>query len=247
MSGYVVGLTFRRLPVDDHGQLLVALALAEQADSEGNGVFPSVALLAVETRLSRRAVQYRIAELQELGYLVLVERGGGRNRPNRWRIDIDWLGNQSDRVASMRAQKMSNIQVVKNGAPHAPLSAVDNLVVGNSISCTETMQKQCTNRARAGAHNPPTHSPACKPPPTAPGKKAIPPVDELVEAALWQARSGSIPPRRPSAYARTIRVRLGSAGINATADDLRCHQAWLMHLEEQRLLQLLADGGDGAS
>ncbi len=234
MSGYVVGLTFRRLPVDDHGQLLVALAMAEQADSEGNGVFPSVALLAVETRLSRRAVQYRIAELQELGYLVLVERGGGRNRPNRWRIDIDWLANQPDRVASMRAQKMSNIQVVKNGAPRAPLSSVDNLVVGNFISCAETMQKQCTNGAPASAHNPPTHSPACKPPP----------LDELVEAALWRACSSNSPPRSRSAYAAAVRRRLSS---QIGAEDVAAWHSWLHQLETQHEIQRLREDNDAAA
>lgn len=243
MSGYVFGLTLRRLPGRDHGLLLVALALADQADSDGNGVFPSLALLVTVTRLSRRAVQYRISELEELGYLVLVERGGGRNRPNRWRIDMDWLANQEDLVASMKAEKMSSFQDDKNGARRAPLLSVDNSAVDNSLSRPETMQKQCINGARAGAHNPPTRSPASKPPPTAPGKKNIPPVDELVEAALWQAKLSGTPPRHPNAYARSIRVRLGSAALNATAEDLRCHQAWLEHLEKQRLLELLATKG----
>jgi hypothetical protein len=232
MSGYVVGLTLRRLPVEDHGQLLVALALAEQSDSEGNGVYPSVDLVAVETRLSRRAVQYKISELVELGYIVLVERGGGRNRPNRWRIDVDWLARQHDRVAAMRVEKNTKSHHDVNGARHAPFPIVDKPPVDKPPAKGKNVQKACTNGAQTGAPNPPTHCPVGKPPP----------LDELIEAALWLAASGSNPPRSRRAYSIGIRRRLAS---KVDADDVAVWRRWLVHLEMQQQIQA-GQEGDGA-
>lgn len=229
-----MGLTLRRLPVNDHGLLLVALALAEQADSEGNGIYPSVDLVAVETRLSRRAVQYKTNELEQLGFLVLVERGGGRKRPNRWRIDIDWLATQPDRVAAMRREKASKIQSSINGAHDAQFMHEDKSVVDKLRASAITAQKRCKKDAQAGAPNPTTHSPASKPPP----------VDELVEAALWQASSSNTPPLRRAAYSAAVRRRLSVA---VTAEDVAVWRRWLVHLEMLHELDMLQGAVDDAA
>lgn len=234
MSGYIVGMTLRCLPADDHGLLLVALALADQADGEGNGVYPSVDLVAAETRLSRRAVQYKTSELEQLGFLVLVERGGGRKRTNRWRIDLDWLATQPDRVAAMRAKKAARIQSSINSAHHAQFIGEDKLAVDKSRARPLTLQKQRKNDAQVGAPNPTTLSPASKPPP----------IEELVEAALWQASSSNTPPLRRAAYAAAVRRRLS---VKVTPEDVAVWRSWLAQLEIRHELKILQGDVDDAA
>lgn len=222
MSGLIVGLTFRRLPVDDHPMLLVALALAEQADSEGRNIFPSVDLVAVETRLSRRSVQYQIRDLQELGFLILMEKGGGRKNPNRWAIDVAWLERQPDRVKVMRAEKEAKNQSSEKGAPPALIQPVDNVGLPAVDKPPQIVHKRCTKRAPAGAPNPPTPVPFSKPPP----------LHELVEAALWAADRSKKPPINRGAYKAGLVKRIG---LNADESDISTWRKWLRWQEEQHL------------
>lgn len=225
MSGLLVGMTFRRLPTNDHPLLLVALALAEQADSEGKNVFPSVDLLATETRLSRRSVQYQIADLHSLGFLILVKKGGGRKNPNLWAIDVDWLERQPDRVKAMRAEKELKNHTIKNSAPHALFSPVEKLAGLPVQNPAET----CTNSAQTvqqRAPNPPTLVPCQKPPP----------VGELVDAAIWAADRSQKPPRNRGAYRATLVNRMTRKVDN---DDLKTWRDWLHWQEEQHLLGVL--------
>lgn len=64
--------------------LLVLLALADFADDDGY-CYPSVARLAKKARLSERATQYALRDLEEAGELS-VERGGGRRKANRYKV-----------------------------------------------------------------------------------------------------------------------------------------------------------------
>lgn len=223
MSGLIVGLTLRRLPSDDHGTLLVALALAEQADSDGESIFPSVDLVATETRLKRRAVQYKISDLVDIGYLVLVKKGGGRHRSNEWRIDVDWLMNQPDLVKQMR-DKNSTKQSLKNSAPDAPFRPVDNEHVDKTRNDAKTAQKQCTNSASTGAPNP-TYPPAhvYTPPPA--------PLSELVDAAVWQATRSLRPPQKLDAYRRGVQKRIRDDGPNE--GDLKTWRTWITWQDNQ--------------
>lgn len=222
MSGYVVGLTFRRLPSAGHTTLLVALALAEQADGEGNKIYPSIDLIATETRLSRRSVQYSISELEDMGFLVLVRRGGGRNQTNEWRIDLVWLEKQTDLVVAMRREKEQKNRLPQKGARLAPLHSVDNQPVADELNGARDAHQTCKNSATANAHNPPTPSPACKPPPPVP-------VDELVEAALWDARANTTV-RHPARYRGRIRTRLGQKIEDA---DIETWRRWMRWQEDQ--------------
>lgn len=222
MSGYVVGLTFRRLPSESHTNLLVALALAEQSDGEGNGIFPSLDLVATETRLSRRAVQYAIGDLHAAGFLVLVRAAKGRNQTNHWRIDLDWLDRQPDRVVAMRREKEYKKQANKKGANSAPLTPVDNPEAGEGPKHAKKVQKACRKGAPAGAHNPPTLPPVSTPPPA--------PTEELVEAALWDAKKNGKTIRSPVRYASRVRARLL---LKIEQIDVDIWRAWMRWQEEQ--------------
>ncbi|HEX5520199.1 MAG TPA: helix-turn-helix domain-containing protein [Longimicrobiaceae bacterium] len=67
--------------------LVVLLALADHADHDGGGVFPSQALVAWKTGYGERQVRRIVAELEAEGLLVLVEDRRAQNLPNVYRID----------------------------------------------------------------------------------------------------------------------------------------------------------------
>lgn len=74
------------------GELLLALALADHADDNGENVYPSVASLMGKTRQSKRTVQYQLRKMEEAGWLQLVaHEGGGRGRAREYRINPDWI------------------------------------------------------------------------------------------------------------------------------------------------------------
>jgi hypothetical protein len=68
------------------GALLVLLAIADFADDNGTA-FPAVETLAEKARMTARNVQFVLRVLEKSGELV-IERGGGRNGANRYRIRI---------------------------------------------------------------------------------------------------------------------------------------------------------------
>ncbi|MGH3993304.1 MAG: helix-turn-helix domain-containing protein, partial [Pseudonocardiaceae bacterium] len=58
-------------------ELLVLLAIADNADDTGANAYPSTDTLARKTRLDTRTVQRVIRRLEKDGHVV-VDRGGGR-------------------------------------------------------------------------------------------------------------------------------------------------------------------------
>lgn len=67
---------------------MVMLKLASHAQDDGSRVYPSIATIAAEAEMSERQVQRILADLCERKLLVLEDRGGGRNRTSRYRIDL---------------------------------------------------------------------------------------------------------------------------------------------------------------
>lgn len=67
------------------GKLLVLLMVANHANADGAGAWPSLDRLANETRLSKRQVIRLLGELESEGYLT-IDRGGGRQRTNRYAL-----------------------------------------------------------------------------------------------------------------------------------------------------------------
>ena len=57
---------------------MLAIRLADFADDDGRGIWPTVGRLAIETELSERTVQRLLREFVEDGLLVVVAEGGGR-------------------------------------------------------------------------------------------------------------------------------------------------------------------------
>ena len=66
--------------------------MAEHAKHDGTSIFPCVDTIARLAGKTRRAVQYNLTELCELGVLVPeTKRTGGRSKSTRYRLDVDAL------------------------------------------------------------------------------------------------------------------------------------------------------------
>ena len=76
------------------GDLLVLLALADNADERGTA-FPYMETVARKAAMTVRGVQKCVANLEALG-LLRVERQPGRQKRNVFHIDISRLGESSD-------------------------------------------------------------------------------------------------------------------------------------------------------
>lgn len=76
------------------GELLLALALADHGNDQGESIWPGVETLMSMTRQSRSTVQRQLAHLREIGWLEVVSEGGlagGRGRSTVYRINADWI------------------------------------------------------------------------------------------------------------------------------------------------------------
>lgn len=94
------------------------MKLADCADDDGTNVFPGRRKLARETETSERTVDNAIAELVQLGVLVLVEKGGkGPGHTNAYRFDLDVLWKLH--AETLRKWKEEDDKV--KGANSAPL------------------------------------------------------------------------------------------------------------------------------
>jgi len=76
------------------GSRLVLLSIASHANREGKQSWPSVETICIETRLSRREVQYALRDLEESGELITHARKAQTNSYELPHVGI-WLGAQS--------------------------------------------------------------------------------------------------------------------------------------------------------
>lgn len=67
------------------GSRLVLLSIASHANREGKSAFPTLATIAIESRLCEREVRYCIGALEESGELR-VQRGIGRGNPSQYEL-----------------------------------------------------------------------------------------------------------------------------------------------------------------
>ncbi|MFT3720403.1 helix-turn-helix domain-containing protein [Pseudorhodoferax sp.] len=91
MSVEVISAVFKRYPRGG-GEMLLALALADHARSDGTHIFPKIKDLAEKTRQSDRSVQYQLRNMESTGWLQKVSSGnGGRSTSTSYRISPEWL------------------------------------------------------------------------------------------------------------------------------------------------------------
>lgn len=136
-----MGLVLTNYPAKSSQDLIVALVLADSADQDGSNVYPSVKRVAALARCSERTVQYCLKEFAEQGLLGLVKKGGGRGRPSKYQINLDWLSSQPPVWRPFG----------ENGATDAPK---DETMQKGCIKGEKRVQKGCKKGARAVAPNP---------------------------------------------------------------------------------------------
>jgi hypothetical protein len=66
---------------------LLLLAMSNYAGPDGSGVYPTIATLCEDTKLSERAVRYLLRQLEDAGELQR-DPGVGRGNANRWTITL---------------------------------------------------------------------------------------------------------------------------------------------------------------
>lgn len=128
VSSKCVGAVFDRYP-GGGGEMLLALALADNAHEDGSHIFPSVDTMAKKSRQSVRAVQMHLRTMVDSGWLQVVKNAqGGRGRLVEYRINPAWL----------------------KGADIAPFIA-SGQPVDNSLKGAVCDQKRVQNDALKGA------------------------------------------------------------------------------------------------
>ena len=65
---------------------LVLLSLADHARDDGSKVFPSVPRISVKCSIDTRTVQRNLRKLEELGFLQVVRKGGGRGHATEYQL-----------------------------------------------------------------------------------------------------------------------------------------------------------------
>lgn len=100
MSIAIMSLIFKA-QLGSPSRKMLAVRLADFADDEGRGIWPTVGRLAQETELSERTVQRLLREFVEEGLLVVVAEGGGRpGQATRYDFDIRSIKRLKDAKSS---------------------------------------------------------------------------------------------------------------------------------------------------
>ena len=127
MSIEVMSQVMLRYPAGG-GERLVAMALADNASSDGQRIFPSVDDIAHRAFLSRRAVQRHLQRMVTTGWLVLVRATSGRpGDTNHYRISAEWLaGHECVAPAAVVRREPVRKPKQQTGDILAPVGSVDN-------------------------------------------------------------------------------------------------------------------------
>lgn len=127
MSIEVMSQVMLRYPAGG-GERLVALALADNASSDGQRIFPTVEGIAHRAFLSTRSVQRHLRSMVASGWLILVRANSGRRGDtNHYRISPEWLagGECVPQKATIRRQPAPKPKS-QTGVILSPVKSVDN-------------------------------------------------------------------------------------------------------------------------
>lgn len=122
-----------RIQFGSANRKMVAIRLADFADDDGRGIWPTVARLARETEISDRTVQRILKDMVEEGILVVVREGGGRpGQATRYDFDMKALArlesgdNNAEKVAEMSENPMGDtVSPVTNEAETGDKSDIE--------------------------------------------------------------------------------------------------------------------------
>lgn len=125
MSIKVITWVREHAPTENPAELCILYSLADRANDDGEGCWPSVATLAQEARCSQRTVQRHLRSLEDRGIIRkgdqrMVEKYRADRRPVVWDLNLDArrsdTGCQSDTSPESRGDN-SGTHGVTNSAP----------------------------------------------------------------------------------------------------------------------------------
>ena len=127
MSIEVMSQVMLRYPAGG-GERLVALALADNASSDGQRIFPTVEGIARRAFLSTRSVQRHLRNMVASGWLILVRANSGRQGDtNHYRISPEWLaGGECVPPKSVPRRQPAPKEKDSTGDLVSPVKSVDN-------------------------------------------------------------------------------------------------------------------------
>lgn len=131
----------RHSPVDTAGHRLVLIALADKANDDGTGAYPSVATLARETRQSERNVQYALRALEQGGHIAAA--GTSPHRTKAWRVEMP---RESYHAASWPADADAKAPTSRDAksAPPQPGRAQNTTDEGATVAPEPSLTAQTT-------------------------------------------------------------------------------------------------------
>ncbi|MGY1490736.1 helix-turn-helix domain-containing protein [Methylobacillus pratensis] len=134
MSVLMMAQVFKRYPNGD-GEMLLALAIADHADDEGENIYPSVKTLAEKTRQSERTVQRYLRKMVEIGWLIPVwENTGGRGKTSEYRISPAWI--KGDNLSPFNPVDNSDKRVTPEVERVTPVTQKGDIAVSPEPSLT---------------------------------------------------------------------------------------------------------------
>lgn len=129
------------------GELLLALALANWANDDGDGIFASIKTMAGKTRQSPRAVAYQLRAMQRAGWLEVVEK---RHRKSTiYRIPVERHAQPA--VGSMKKlQSTASRGVAKCSPSLQPTTGLTAPVAAHtSVSVTSSVVQPPVDKSKA--------------------------------------------------------------------------------------------------
>ncbi|MGH6775908.1 helix-turn-helix domain-containing protein [Brucella tritici] len=130
---------------------MLAIRLADFADDDGRGIWPTVGRLALETELSERTVQRLLRDFVDEGLLIVVAEGGGRpGQATRYDFDMRALDSlQAGKPAADGCHGVTGVTVspVTTEAPTGDIDDADGCH-GVTQTVIEPLDKPLGERAR---------------------------------------------------------------------------------------------------
>jgi len=130
---------------------MLAIRLADFADDDGRGIWPTVGRLALETELSERTVQRLLRDFVDEGLLIVVAEGGGRpGQATRYDFDMRALDHlQAGKPAADGCHGVTGVMVspVTTEAPTGDIDDADGCH-GVTQTVIEPLDKPLGERAR---------------------------------------------------------------------------------------------------
>jgi hypothetical protein len=141
-------------------QKLLALKIADYADDDGRGVYPSIMELARQVGASERQIQYAVRSFEGCDLLVRESTGGGRNRTNIWTLNPEIVIDLALQNLQLKG-KHDALELVENeGANIAPRTLervqrraerVQSATRKGEAHCTQTLKNHQIEPLRASA------------------------------------------------------------------------------------------------